>query len=501
MVLMLAGPFSCSDGTFSALNGSREHDEKSSEEPAAPIEDSNVDAPVWINGAALTCDWTGISSDSDLSLSCSVKRQNEEISPPAELVVHSSWVITDRDGQTVSFTRKLDREVPFDVLVTMAAAAIPGSTITVWIVFGETVLQYSAHFDETLKGLDNPDLTSCLIAKRVLRECFDEAGIEISTTETAIQGPGASSGWRACPEGFVEVPEDSDGGDAFCVAKYEMKQSASGLVQSVPGGLPLLVNSATTARSSCKALGPDFDLISNAQWIMIARNSYFQPENWSNFVPGETTLSRGHSDNEPSTLLEASSDDLDGCFGSGQQCTSVEIFNTQRRTLFLSSGEVLWDFAGNAPEIIDWAVSPNKAQTIGPTYNEWTELRAASPTSAMPTLSYLPGLIKLDSTAGIGGYYSGQTKLDPSGGTTVISFGGDGNAPAILDGPGSVLRGGGFADGANAGMYSLAIDVDPAHPMGQAGFRCTAKRAEQQGNTTIDRVTSPAVMLKESAPK
>ena len=64
-------------------------------------------------------------------------------------------------------------------------------------------------------------------------------------------------------------------------------------------------------------------------------------------------LSRGHSDDVPFNALEASSDDTQGCFGTGQENTCDDAGRSQKRTHIVNNhgkDEVIWDMAGNVAE-------------------------------------------------------------------------------------------------------------------------------------------------------
>jgi hypothetical protein len=153
-----------------------------------------------------------------------------------------------------------------------------------------------------------------------------------------------------CPENFIFVPKligytYSD----FCVAKYEMKQNpSSGAPISVASGTPYVNISRDSSASACRGLGQGYQLISNDQWQTVAKNIASVDSNWSSGTAYVGVLSQGHSDNAPASLLAASTDN-DPCSGTGQTCDNVT-WNSQRRTLTLTNGEIIWDFAGNASE-------------------------------------------------------------------------------------------------------------------------------------------------------
>jgi hypothetical protein len=171
----------------------------------------------------------------------------------------------------------------------------------------------------------------------------------------------------SCPTGYIAVPALAGYTTAdFCVAKYEMK-NVGNVATSEAAGLPWSTiargTDSTTdggAWKACKDLGTGYDLISNAQWQTIARNIADQGVNWSNGSATSGTaaeLNRGHSDVAPNSTLAASTDDNDGCYGTGQTCSSI-VWDSQRRTHVLSNGNFIWDFAGN---LWEWVKDNNTA--------------------------------------------------------------------------------------------------------------------------------------------
>src|SRR5690606_18601720 len=120
------------------------------------------------------------------------------------------------------------------------------------------------------------------------------------------------------------------------------------------------ITAAAEACAGCK-------LISEAQWLTVAHNLAGVAGNWSGGSVGSGYLFRGHTDNSPSAVLAAGTDDTDGYFGTGN--TTGE----QRRTLRLNSGGVIWDFAGNISEWTSGTVSGagNQPGAPGAAFREW----------------------------------------------------------------------------------------------------------------------------------
>src|SRR5690606_16004219 len=96
-------------------------------------------------------------------------------------------------------------------------------------------------------------------------------------------------------------------------------------------------------------------LITEAEWMTIAANVLSVPSNWNGGTVGSSYFFIGHSDNSPSSALIASNFDSDGYEGTGNYAGDTTVLagvygNSQRRTLVLNNGEVIWDLAGNVYE-------------------------------------------------------------------------------------------------------------------------------------------------------
>ncbi|MDH5717326.1 MAG: SUMF1/EgtB/PvdO family nonheme iron enzyme [Spirochaetia bacterium] len=249
---------------------------------------------------------------------------------------------------------------------------------------------------------------------------------------------------QACPTGYVKVPANISVGpaDDFCVAKYEMK-NVGGVATSEAAGLPWVSISQTDAKAQCSALGAGYHLITNPEWMTVARNIENVAENWDSGTVGSGMLNTGHSDGTPANSLAAGTDN-DPCFGTGQVCDDVT-WNSQRRTHKLDNGEVIWDLSLNVAELIDWFVSIDKAspQAAG------IEINTTVSTGSMPANSFQSFNSSLTSTNGIGKYYPA---VERTGGVAIRSNN---------------------ASGVNAiGVYSLGLNLSPLQTFSTVGFRC-----------------------------
>ncbi|MDD4221340.1 MAG: SUMF1/EgtB/PvdO family nonheme iron enzyme, partial [Candidatus ainarchaeum sp.] len=172
---------------------------------------------------------------------------------------------------------------------------------------------------------------------------------------------------RNCPEGFIPVPGNflydttNDSSMGFCVAKYEMKvdQNGDGIgdsntdcqdssygvwkndkagcsysdfnLVSSPEGYPLTDIKQTESIAACESIGGH--LITNNEWMTLARNIEQVPSNWSSGTIGEGYLPRGNTN-----------------LGRAGSSPDPEGTGNNKRTLSLTNGEVIWDLAGNVWE-------------------------------------------------------------------------------------------------------------------------------------------------------
>jgi flagellin-like protein len=147
----------------------------------------------------------------------------------------------------------------------------------------------------------------------------------------------------------------------FCVMKYEAK-NVGGIPTSQASSTPWQ-NTWLEARTNCEALGPKYHLITDNEWLTIANNIVQVSQNWNSSVVGTGYVYLGNSDGD--SQLEASTTDSNGYYGTNDGFSSwdgmytgfpsneVRAYQGQKRTLTLSNNEVIWDFNGNAAEVVN----------------------------------------------------------------------------------------------------------------------------------------------------
>jgi|GEM_PF-2017750 len=266
-----------------------------------------------------------------------------------------------------------------------------------------------------------------------------------------------------CPPNYIRIYPLSPYTDSpFCVAKYESKKNLTAAA-STATGTPWISITQASAIDACKVNGPEYDLISNAEWQSIARNIEYVAKNWSSGIRGNGSMNRGHSDSTPNSALPASVDS-DPCYLTGQICSPSQ-WNSQRRTHTLSTGDVIWDMSGN---VWEW-VKYNYETNFGTSRVIIQVTDTSNP--AVGTIGQVTGTAKTH--FGTQGDYSSTYNSDALGV-------GQGIFNPIIDSQGNIY--GGIIRGAYhstavtsanyAGVFSVRLDVIPNYAGNTLGFRC-----------------------------
>jgi formylglycine-generating enzyme required for sulfatase activity len=229
------------------------------------------------------------------------------------------------------------------------------------------------------------------------------------------------------------------------------------------------------ARQLCENLGTGYSLVTDPQWVTIARNAENNSINWFGGTIGTNFMFSGHNDwgmddgiNNAVSLNSSSSDadgyyrtgdSLSGCDGSSNNAINGAADDTtsgpacagQRRTLTLSNGEVIWDLGGNV-----WEWTNNTFITadsdLGQASSDWYEWTAIS------GYNYLePFNSSFDANYGVGRALADFDEPSPASDDPVHGF----------------LRGGDWFHGAYAGAFALDLNVGPSNSNQFRGFRCS----------------------------
>jgi hypothetical protein len=268
----------------------------------------------------------------------------------------------------------------------------------------------------------------------------------------------ASLNLFVCPQNYLAINANTNlGVDAFCVMQFEAKKNSVNENEetvdypaSVAAGTPWTDIKIGPAQTACSSLGEGYDLISNSEWMAIARNIENFPGNWSGNAVASGHVNTGHSDNSPASAL-AVTNTTDSWNNTGN--TSQNGWQQKRThsiTHPLLGTQTIWDFAGNVWEWVNWTIGDTI--TKGPTNctgNNWVEIRNIT----CNALANFPANYQYISSPGSNSHSThGLGMLWP----------GDG---------GAALRGGSFGY-TQSGIYTLALDFDENDAANYAGFRC-----------------------------
>ena len=286
-----------------------------------------------------------------------------------------------------------------------------------------------------------------------------------------------------CPSGFILVSN-------FCVMKYDAKctnpdpkcvtkegvydNSLPGCacqnnfkVVSTPDGAPITFlpeddGTNASAKAYCKNAG--WHLITNDEWMTIANNVASVSANWCNKDgtgcgnPSGTIgkiLANGHNDSVPARALPAGEDNQP-CFGTtSDKSNTCGGKSSQKRTLTLDNGQVIWDFAGNVWQWIDITIARrDEPRTIVPGFGNsrwtWGEFQTVPQNP-----SYSPPDPTWNFTNGIGRIYHFNSTNDTD--TTLYTF----------------IRAGNWRHGYDSGAFTVHMQPIPGKTkIDDIGFRC-----------------------------
>ncbi len=307
------------------------------------------------------------------------------------------------------------------------------------------------------------------------------ASLSVTGTATANTLTYGTSITSSCSglTGYIWVPGSSKYGTlpGFCVMKYDASNpndatgqggNLTGIPASVPDAMPWTNISQQNAETRATAACNGCHLITENEWMTIAENVLWQSSNWvtsqSNTTPtgvvGTGILAAGHNDNSPAQAIAPSANDSQACYGTitGTNANTTNGTNSdvcgngtgsQVRTLTLSNGNVLWDFAGNVWQWSDdWIIGNEEPQT-GTTgfawddfssITQWKGLQYANPTDR-----------GWNHNQGLGEIYTDGTATN----NTLYGF----------------TRGGGWSYGSYAGAFTLALPTAPTSTSTSIGFR------------------------------
>lgn len=296
-----------------------------------------------------------------------------------------------------------------------------------------------------------------------------------------------------CPAGFVPVPGNylygtvgKKGG--FCVAQYEMKVDEDGdgkgdinssckswgetwknngsscsytlngrQVVSSAEGYPLTDISQTDSILSCQSIGAH--LITNEEWMTIARNIEKVSENWSSGTVGQGSLKRGNTGDGVSDVAY-NGDDPES--GTGRN---------ELAKLTLSNGSEVWDLSGNVMEWVDKIYNNTDYNIPIVEQKEWLYFSSEYPALYESGVEvYYGDNLYFVTYKDLDLNYKDLFLLNPDynrdNGIGYMEYEYDKGSDV------GFLRGGYWSAATNAGLLYLLAGNDPSSTSSSIGFRC-----------------------------
>lgn len=337
-----------------------------------------------------------------------------------------------------------------------------------------------------------------IVGTLVLSPAATHAGgaADCPTGTQASQNGGTTPTPLTCPENWVIVPGNSAYNTTdFCVMKYSAKNSGGtvassddingdgsflsntytgGTAVSTPTDQPWTNISQTDAITASQTAGSGAHLLTENEWMTIAHNILLQPANWCDAdgsncgnAPGASgkVLASGHNDNTPNFPLESSANDTEACYGTvtaGVNTVCGSTAGTQKRTLTLSNGSVLWDLVGNVAHWTSGTATrgdiPNDGAGSGGAFEYNLDTGFGLPVvGSYNTLSYINPAVQNPAAASWG----------VAQGLGILSSGFSTGSPDVV----GFVRGGFCFDGPSSGAFTLILGFAPSFSNSYFGFR------------------------------
>lgn len=283
-----------------------------------------------------------------------------------------------------------------------------------------------------------------------------------STVSFIIDNLGASN-----TDEWIKVPANAGGMglSEFYVMKYEAKAwsdaSVIGVIEpgevdtdgqgaavglnlpvSIPDNQPWRNINANDAAAECESLGANYHLISNPEWMAIARDIENVDLNWTGQSVGVGCLYRGNSGEATSG---GGTVDGDSCGYNGAN-PEEGVGRDIRARHILSNGAEIFDLSGNVWEWTDWDANTAGFQ-IGPT---------SCPASVVELPSVACGALADADYNTINGLYTSADGIGQINGDT----------------GGGARRGGSWNFTTGDGVFTLHLNLAPTSTSQFFGFRC-----------------------------
>jgi formylglycine-generating enzyme required for sulfatase activity len=251
----------------------------------------------------------------------------------------------------------------------------------------------------------------------------------------------------------INTPADGDGynNGGNSVNANNCTPANGRQIAALSGGYPIVDVSQTQAISYCASIGAH--LMTNNEWQTIAWNAEGQASNWSGGTVGTGALPIGNANN--ASEYPADQNDANGYSNGtgGTMANTTYAGLSQKRTLTLSDGAIIWDMAGNVWQWTSDTIQDQNQPTAGAGGWSWRQFTAITTWGTMTQQTAGPANNTWSTTQGIGEIYSDGT----SGNTSIYGF----------------LRGGYWDNGSGDGVETLRLYNTPDFTYTYFGFRCS----------------------------
>ncbi|MDH4467029.1 MAG: hypothetical protein QE271_03155 [Bacteriovoracaceae bacterium] len=222
-----------------------------------------------------------------------------------------------------------------------------------------------------------------------------------------------------CPPNYIKVPGNfSLGTSEFCLMQYEARKSEKGHIPISNSTNSLYRNiTFAEAKEACLSLNSHadfskyhrvgkFSLMTNSQWMAVARNIESNKRD-NRIVDSQDTscYKRGN------VGMEVIPDYKSRCgYGAG----SSEINRANQLNFHtLTNGEKIMAFSGNLYEFVRWSEASDTAPLCPNAPNEWVPVKDIHRWCNYPQNSFMPNDQKLTHLDGIGEAYLSSTGIVP----------------------------------------------------------------------------------------
>jgi formylglycine-generating enzyme required for sulfatase activity len=240
---------------------------------------------------------------------------------------------------------------------------------------------------------------------------------------------------------YFDNPESNlYGKQYFYVMQYQARNNG-GVPTSTGSDLPWVNINQINAKAVSEAAG--YHLITNWEWMAIARDIEQVAENWTGGQVGSGMIKRGNVG-----ITD------DGSYNGADPETGIL---NDKAKLKLSNGEEIYHFSGNVWEWVDDTITQGEQYiNFNQNASNWYEFNATDLFKVAQKLPYTEvGPKETYATPSSNGL--GKILINTSNGSSANR---------------AFLRGGKWDNGANAGVFALSLNGSPTVANTTIGFRC-----------------------------